>query len=255
MGFIHTEDFQKEIELGLSIDTRIAGVLANELKDKIFYSVDSDISDVYEPINLSLEKEVGIKEKSEISISDFSSSAEESIPIITQKSESPFILQEEKSVAPVENKKSILKSIGIPLGFFKKKDDIQAPPKPTRVEVEVPVKDEKRTVNYSELRTSISPFENPNFLNIPVTPKVQKTEDNIPKVETNEPGLTEPEKSGPAPAPEIPKKPSILKMDGESNPAPLIINQNEAAPGDIKILGTIKKSQPRVEGNVIDLKN
>jgi hypothetical protein len=206
MGFIHMEDFQKEVESGLSIDARVASALANELKDKIFYSVGSDISDVYEPVNLSLEKRTD-SNKSEISISDFSSDAEESIPITTQGSGEPFIIQEEKSlVTPAEEKKSILKSISIPLGFFKPKSAVSPTNRPVKAEVETPnqaPKNQARVVHYSELRTSFSPFDGTDFLD------QKKSEEIKPEIKTEE---------------------------------------------KVGILGTIKKSEPRMDGNTIDLR-
>ena len=268
MGFVHMEDFRKEIESELSIDDRIAGVLADELEGKIFYSVSSDISDVYEPINLSLEKEVRNKEKSEISISDFSSGTEESIPITTQASESPFIIHEERSAAPVQDKKSILKSISIPLGFFKKKTDIQVPVKSAKVQIESPTRDEKRVVNYSELRTSISPFENQSFINpiknptsvevSAVTPGQLISNDANPvktPVSEEKPVIL-PEKA--APSSETVSKQSewIAKPVIQEKMAvrPSLVPEKLITEG-VGILGTIKKTQPKVEGNLIDLKN
>ncbi|MEK6839583.1 MAG: hypothetical protein AABX72_01465, partial [Nanoarchaeota archaeon] len=118
LGFIHPEDFKKEIESDLQIDGRIAEVLANNIQSKIFYPIMSDLRDVYEPMNI--EKDSSVNEKEiEIPISEFSSGAEETIPVIS--SEKPFILHEEKSQAS-EEKKSSFKGFSMPFGFFKSKN-------------------------------------------------------------------------------------------------------------------------------------
>lgn len=223
MGFVHMEDFQKEIELGLSIDTRIASVLTKEMEDKIFYSVSSDISDVYEPFNLSSEKNKDSNESAEIPISEFSSDAEETIPVMS--SESPFILHEEKSPAS-EEKKSSFRGFSMPFGFFKSKNQPAPVGKSTKVEIETSndsPKNEKRTVNYSELRTSLSPFD-------------------------TEQGFINPVKNEPISAPIVPI-PEIKPVPAAPEIPPLPEEKRN------EIFGTIKKSQPKTEGNIIDLKN
>lgn len=139
-------------------------------------------------------------------------------------SEKPFILHEEKSPAPEENKSSF-KGFSMPFGFFKSKNQSAPAGKSTKVEIETSgssPKNEKRTVNYSELRTTLSPFEvEQNFIN---------------------PVKNEPVPTPITPAPEI-KPVSVVP---EIPPLPEE-KKNE-------IFGTIKKPQPKTEGNTIDLR-
>lgn len=168
------------------------------------------------------------KEERNITVEDIGKEEEikeESISITPiTLSEKPFILHQEKSQAP-EEKKSSFKGFSMPFGFFKSKNQPAPAGKSTKVEIETSgdsPKNEKRTVNYNELRTSLSPFEvEQNFINPVKNEPVSALIVPIPEI-----------KPVPA-APEIPPLSEEKKSE---------------------IFGTIKKPQPKVEGNTIDLR-
>lgn len=152
----------------------------------------------------------------------------------------PFILHEEKKTETAAGEKSsFFKSFSVPLGFFKSKSQSGVPAAsstPIRARVEAPAKNEKRVVNYSELRTSLSPFEGKqSFLNV---------------------GKDEPAKAAEAPmAPALEKKEVPAPSMPELQPKPAVLPPAEKKEelGKAPIFGTIKKTEPKVEGNILDL--
>jgi hypothetical protein len=258
MGFVHPEDFEKELGTTLLIDGRIVEPIAREIGNKVFYYALSDIRDVYEPVNLEKEAS-GDGRDVEIPISEFFSGAEENVPVTSSSpADKPFIIHEEKGAEPVlKEKSSILKSFSIPLGFFKQKSAAVQPGRPVKAEVEAPnqaPKNEKRVVHYSELRTSFSPFGESNFLN----------------PSGNEPSRVDGTPNRPQATPVVPpppEKPLSIGVKPVISDIPPIRTEPMIAPPIVRevdltqkaekpeILGTIKKTEPKVEGNVIDLKN
>ncbi len=269
LGFIHPEDFKKELESSLLIDNRIVSVLANEIENKIISPLSSEIKDVYEPVEIR--PDAGESVEREIPIGEFSSEGGK-IPITSIKEieeptpDKPFILHEEKATAPASGeKKSIFKGFSIPLGFFKPKNKGGAQPTaPLRVEVETPDggKDEKRVVNYSELRTSLSPFENgQGFVNLS---RGRPAEDAATTASNGVGATASPKNNELKPVADTPKTevPAANKTErNEINPFEFKMPEKkneekmESAGPKIQIMGTIKKPEPKVEGNVIDLKN
>ena len=220
LGFLPPKDLFRELVVFYP-DTEEKKVveIVRDINRRVFSAVHKELGDLYQPNRMVTENK---GKEIEISINDFSSGAEETVPIIS--SEKPFIIHQEKSQAP-EEKKSSFKGFSMPFGFFKSKNQPAPVGKSTRVEIETSgdsPKNEKRTVNYNELRTSLSPFEvEQNFIN---------------------PVKNEPVSALIVPIPEIkpvPAAPEIPPLSEEK--------KNE-------IFGTIKKPQPKTEGNTIDLR-
>ncbi len=247
LGFIRPKNLLDEVAPILEVKEQTLVEILKEINREIFLPLHDDFQVLYQSQTSSWETneeeqetnlrikifeggrnekksstETKVIEINELGLGKEERGEEKSVPI---SSNAPFILHEEKSAGTVAGgRKSILKSIAIPLGFFKSKNQLSSQPaKPIRVEIEIP-KSEKRVVNYSELRSSLSPFENQDFINIGSINE-QKTSAIIPEI---------PKPVEPAPAPKIPEKPAAPEEKSE-------------------ILGTIKKPEPKIEGNTIDL--
>ncbi|MGC9603245.1 MAG: hypothetical protein ABSF47_02130 [Minisyncoccia bacterium] len=270
-------DFVQSLVREAKISESEAGSIAKEIKERILESMryalfqwGIDISDIKVHDAPSLkdiaprEVGVGLKEKN-VEISEIGEGENAPVLVPIQKSETeglyqettplepgtPFILHEEKKTETASGGKSIFRGFSIPLGFFKPKNPATRSDNSSMVKIETPEKTEKRVVNYSELRTSLSPFEGQqSFINIKPSDAGDATPvpAPIPQMQT--------ETAAPAiPAAEIPRAP-------EPAPAAMPEKKTMMTPGGIAttkipetgdILGMIKKTQPKVEGNVIDL--
>jgi len=284
-GFLHIQDLDHKMVTVLDLNPELAKTLASEINERVLNHFDKEIEAIFQPILTTGSKNkmvdgggvnlIGIKiideepknDEKKIKISPDNSKISTESMVASSLSDNPFIIHEEKSAAPVQDKKSILKSISIPLGFFKKKTDAQIPMKPMKVQIESPARDERRVVNYSELRTSISPFENQSFINPiknPLSNEAATTtlgriiSNDVTPVKTpasEEKPVILPEKAAPSSEvvlkqPEQTTKPVIQERMAVR---PSLISDKPVTEG-VGILGTIKKTQPKVEGNLIDLK-
>ncbi len=268
---IPAHDFVETLAQEGGINTTRAKAIARALKEKLLeterYSLfrwGVDISDIKVHDAPTL-KEIAVEEPEEIpeerktiNISDIGEEKGD-IPIPIQKSDikgvtgeekrpspsEPFILQEEKpQPAPAEDRRSILKSISIPLGFFRPKSSATSQiNRSIKAEVETPnqtPKSQARVVHYSELRTSFSPFDRTDFLEPSKQPEEAK-----PKVSIQNSAPVEiKDERGEKPAPKITPMPAEVKS------VPIAHNEEEK----VGILGTIKKNEPRMEGNTLDLR-
>ena len=125
--------------------------------------------------------------------------------------------------------KAALRGFSIPLGFFKPKNRLSETGEPVRASIETHIKTEKRVVNYSELRTSLSPFGDAD-------------------------GFISPPKTGPVLSPS--SAPGANEPAPEAKTRPIPSGTSETATGAVgSIVGTIKKPEARVDGNTIDLKS
>lgn len=264
-------DFVKSMIEEAKITEKEAGAVAKEIKEKILepmrYSLfrwGIDISDIKTgdaPSLKDIAPEGGENKLEEKNI-DITEIGEEdknvSVPIQKEPpitparvpapaplSDAPFIIHEEKKTETAGAGRTAFKGFSIPLGFFKSKDQPAEAGQPVRASIEAPAKSEKRVVNYSELRTSLSPFEGAqNFIN----PKSEAPrgasgalsggmDSRVPTIEFHE---GEGKIPGPAPMP-MPKSGT---------------EEKRADPGKAdSIIGTIKRPEPKIEGNVINLKN
>lgn len=273
MGFVHAQDLDHQISEHLDINTELARSIASDIKERVLKRFENEIEDAFQPSLPSETKGDGEGETQEkiIEISESGSDSENapiSIPIErTEATETPamgtapipnapFILQEEKKPETAAGGKSIFKGFSIPLGFFKPKNSATRSDDSLRVKVETPIKNEKRTVNYSELRTSLSPFEGgQSFINIDKPGDAGNgTPVPIPvppvQTKTTVPVAAETQK--------IPGSAPVMRFNAKENvpiPArpPFPLTDLPAPDNTENIIGMIKKTQPKVDGNVIDL--
>ncbi|MGC9611178.1 MAG: hypothetical protein ABSE68_03120 [Minisyncoccia bacterium] len=247
MGFLHIQDLDHHIAIQLDLNAELSKSIASEIRERALKRFEDEIEKIFQP-SLPSELEERKIEKDSLDIDvigkDFSGTNRiiTIVPENEKKSEpvqgAPFILHEEKKQETASERKSILKSVSIPLGFFKSRN--QATPvlsssKPVRVGVEAPEKNEKRVVNYSELRTSLSPFDTgQSFLSVGDAPK------EMPPA----PIRVSPPITPAIPGPE--KKPEALVASIQSTPIKVFKKPD--------IMGTIKKPEPKIEGNTIDLR-
>ncbi|MEK7651180.1 MAG: hypothetical protein AAB377_01475 [Patescibacteria group bacterium] len=220
-GFIHIQDLDHQIVVVLDLNPELAKTLALEINERVLVRFEKEIEDVFQPVLTTGGAKKKEKENNNLTNVKI---VDEDVPGPVSLSEKPFILHQEKSEAP-EEKKSSFKGFSMPFGFFKSKNQPTPAGKSTKVEIETSgdsPKNEKRTVNYNELRTSLSPFEvEQNFIN---------------------PVKNEPVSALIVPIPEIkpvPAAPEISPLSEEKKS---------------EIFGTIKKPQPKTEGNTIDLR-
>ncbi len=212
MGFLHPEEFSREVQSALSLPVEIAKPLGEEMYKKVFSEYANEIQGVYAPASLEKETESGTRGVEEI-ISETSdektitfaglgketSEPEETLPInVPEKTaaespkteESPFVLQEEKPVA--EAVKPSLKKLSFSLGGFfgPKKKEEKTTKEPIRAKIELfaggKEDKEKRVVHYSELRTPLGesvfrPAEEikttePVPVSTPIVPEIKETQ-------------------------------------------------------------------------------
>lgn len=292
MGFIHPEDFEKEVEIELSVDKRVSDTVSKDIQSNVISFFTPDIKSVYEPTDLKKAAAGNVKDV-EISIGGLSfSDGDRNIPVsipvqkagteeppdeeIKTALNTPFILHEEKRPETVAGERnSFFKSISVPLGFFKSKNQSARTTKPIKVEIEMP-KTEKRVVNYSELRTSLSPFENQSFIKSEnASSPIRGVSQGVSlgnfegKKEAAPMIVPETKKSDTPEKIELPRgslgvlsttlyektasvNPSSPNTD--TKPVKSFFGKTDETPNEPGILGTIKKIQPKIEGNTIDLR-
>lgn len=282
LGLMHFEDLSNQIQNKLSVDKRLGDELAADIQNKIIIGLEDDIREVYEPITDIIEKE---RSASSIDLETFDAERpkEREIKIQTEspigrlenlKTGEPLIISREEILT--EEKKPSIRGFSFP-GFFKtKKTEPESQPA-VKVKIETPAQSpnkEKRVVHYSEFRTPITPFNESNeFISLENFSK--KTAEPIkiaPPIAKEGVG---PERSGQKPTLEpIVPKPEVIPV-AEQAPMPKETNPEtptEKKPaknflwfGKQKNAGgqspnpTLKpaenpKSQPSIEGNIIDLR-
>ncbi len=280
MGFLHPEEISQEIKEELDLPKEVTDPLADDLNKKVFSQYAADIKNVYDPAvrtsGAASADIIGTPAAKTISLEDIGTTKEEVIPVETssvtlkqkdQAADSPFIIHEENvPEGNVTSQKSVFRSVTAPLGgFFFKKRVAGGETKPAIAKLEIPgLKPEgRRVVHYSETRTPVGELEEPSFLNVG---EVKPLENEFPAL-----------------SPEVPA-PAIQSVGSDNKPAVTIKPKAEAtsdklfeapvkpmvaapaikpvadtapsqpAPNSPAILGAIKKPEPRVEGNTIDLK-
>ncbi len=262
LGFVHPDDLLKTLQEKLGIDQRICDEIASDIEAGIVGGLTGSISSIYEPMGeikptaervVSLENIGGAEEEESIPVET------SSVTLKEQKTETPFILHEE--IVPegnIASQKSVFRSVTAPLGgFFLKKRPATGEPRSAFAKLEIPgiKSEEKRVVHYSETRTPLGALEEPAFLNVGEV-KPLPEEMPIPAAagtlsETmGKPAMTikpkaenMPEKTFAAPTA---VKPMVASSDPQTSPAGV------ATPA---ILGAIKKPEPKIEGNTVDLSN
>ncbi|TSA45141.1 hypothetical protein D4R51_02425 [bacterium] len=306
MGFVHVQDLDRQIAKHLDINVMLARSISSDIKERVLKRFENEVGDAFQPVlasELGEEQQGGIvRESVELDVIGAEHPEEtKNIPIspvspkpqgVPERTETilntPFILHEEKKPeTAAEGRSSFFKSISVPLGFFKSKNQSAQTTKPIRVEVEAP-KSERRTVNYSELRTSLSPFENQSFIKsesasspirdtspdnleekkdiapaiLPETEKIpEKTK--LPDFVAEKPAETAikpPQTTLTAPSATLYEKTTSANASPSSpstdtKPTKSFFGKTGGTPNEPGILGTIKKNQPKIEGNTIDLKN
>ncbi len=269
MGFLHPEEVSQEIKEELDLTREVTDPLADDLDKKIFSQYSADIKDVYDPAVRTSGTAAALADKTSaekvISLEDIGGTQKTGvIPVETapasgvtlkeQKPDTPFILHDEN--APEENaaQKSVFRSVTSPLGgFFLKK----RPPEESRspfAKLEIPglKPKERRIVHYSETRTPLSQLEEPSFLNVG---------EAQPLAAEPAPIFTE----APAERPAVIIKPKAEEVSDRVFGAPgsantdigvelPAVSSTPEIPAGPAILGAIKKPEPKVEGNTIDLK-
>ena len=288
LGFVHVDDLAKTIEEKTGIDQRICAEIAADIRAGVIGGLTGSISSIYEPTGAAAEPE----EKA-ISLGNIGGMEAEPIPVevapaqsVTleeKKPDTPFILHAEDAPGPAAGRPAI-RSVTSPLGgFFLKKRKPTGETASPFAKLEIPglKPEEKRVVHYSETRTPLSQLEEPSFINVGEAQPLAQPETFAPKEnkEVEPPaggstsdvaasGITIKPKAEDIPdkvfaAPKLGSSPmarnDIMKMPASQNPATENIGEVEPPKGDSTsdgpaILGAIKKPEPKVEGNVIDLK-
>lgn len=283
LGFVHMDDLEKTIEEKTGIDRRVCAEIAADIRAGVIGGLTGSISSIYEPAGGEGE---GPKEKV-ISIENIGETQAEPIPVeaapaagVTlkeKKPDAPFILHEEEAPGTVVGRPAIRSVISPIGGFFLKKRPQGNETRSPFAKLEIPgVKpEEKRVVHYSETRTPLTSFEEPSFLNVgeakPLTetpaPLAAETKPAGPEV-NERPSVVIKPKAEEVPdkvfaAPKVGSSPmarnDVMKMPASQSPATENIGEVEPPKGDSTsdgpaILGAIKRPEPKVEGNVIDLK-
>ena len=281
MGFVHVQDLDHQIARNLDINTELARSIASDVRERVLKRFENEIEDAFQPsLPSEMEEngEAGPQEKI-IEITETSSESEGapiSIPIESSETaktpgtdtapatSAPFILHEEKKTETASGGRSIFRGFSIPLGFFKPKNPVMRSDDSPTVKIETPGKSEKRVVNYSELRTSLSPFEgqqsfiHPVRNSPPLGPSGAQSAGEISNgVNPSTPAIFPAQTESAAPAmsmaaiPAVPE-PAPIAMPETKTTAPNKIAPTQS-PETGNILGMIKKTQPKVEGNTIDL--
>ena len=175
LGFLHIEDFKKEIVSTLFIDPRTADILFQEIQEKIFLYLRNEIKTAYEPLDETTTK-IRIGAEKAISLEDISDSGEKPIPVeITSESvqteteptpsSAPLILHTEEFLT--EEERPVNRGFLGMLGFFKSRRQNETKTPEIRAQIETfgdkkKEKTEKRVVHYSEFRTQLTPFDQDN---------------------------------------------------------------------------------------------
>ncbi len=156
MGFLHTDDVQKELQEILMIDNRIANSIYQELDRKIFSRLKDEIREVYDPIVSPIKPTPGEAKEEKIELQKL---GEETVPLKVgvkpAEEGKPLIIHREEKQEPVVEEKKF-KGFEFPFEFMKPKEAATAPP--VKVKVETPG---KKVVHYSEYRTPLTPFGKP----------------------------------------------------------------------------------------------
>ena len=276
---VPAHDFIQSMTHGTGITDDEAGSITKELKEKVLEPIRDalfqwgiDISDinVNKATNIKWPTDESEVKTKTISLEDIGdTSKEEAIPVeaapitavtlkpLGQKPDSPFILHEEDVPEGNVTQRSVFKSVTSPLGgFFLKK----RPPEETKspfAKLQIPGlrPKEKRIVHYSETRTPLSQLEEPSFINVGETkPLADEPKPIFTEIQTD--SLT-----GAAEKPAVTIKPRVEDVPDRVFAAPnvptavpsLTVRKSETSPAPA-ILGAITRPEPKVEGNVIDLK-
>lgn len=316
LGFISLDELSLEISERLRLNYDHSSALAKELKVRIFRPIKDDLETIYSPIEMELQetpsrfatghaRDTGQEEESlgEIKIiedKDHEPETRDQKP--GTRNDAPLILHEE---IPLTEEKKLIKPKGfaLPFGFFKNKtvagtgegvkvkvetsNEIGVKDEELRVKSEETknagfVKDGKRVVHYSELRTALTPFDGEDIVNLetlqpgtrdrePGQSTNNESNTNIRILNENVPATP----VTPTPTPQtrqvvIPEEPrertkgfwffktNIKPKTGISNQQPVTGNQetvtNASESTKPSESAAVAAGQPKVEGNTIDLR-
>lgn len=278
LGFVHVDDFTKTLEEKTGMDHRVCTEIADDIRSSVIGGLTGSIASIYEPAGGDITEE---PTERTISLEDIgTASKEEAIPVETapmpasstpgvtlkeKKPDAPFMLHEENVPEANAVQRPTLRSVTSPLGgFFLKKRKPTGETSSPFAKLEIPglKPEEKRVVHYSETRTPLTSSEEPSFITIgEAKPLVDETPtENIKEVGL--PGGSATSKTIKPKAEEAPEKaftaPKTTQMPTHDNIGEVGLpggsTTSDSAPMAPAILGEIKKPEPKVEGNTIDLK-
>ncbi len=225
LGFIHTRELAHFISEELFLNFDHSRALVDELDKKIFVSIQKQLEQAYTPLKKEVPKQPEKKSSGlTVSLDFFPGKARKESAIPVKKvpmveTLKPFILHEEKNTVETTPKEE-RKRFSLPFKFFK---SLVAPSQeekaPTRGEIGIPKT--HRVVHYDEARTPVSPS---------LVPPLKQPYPNAKPIPRSLSGFPR------APSTQ-PVDPSLIKVP-EVNPK---VNLEE-------------KPQPRIQGNVIDLR-
>lgn len=283
MGFISRPELVIEIEENLRLNPKHAGALAKDIASNIFEPVKDDLDATYEPIGEPRretsdfireikERETKPPEKL-ISLEDIGGKVgvegqEQVTAPQAEKETKPLILHEEKPIAE-EAKRPLIRGFSLPFKFFRSEKRGKETKPPAKAKIEVP-EEAKRVVHYSELNTplpqfgkqeeiinleTLTPIKAPEPTNFPPKPDIAVPKKIEVKIET--------------PPQETPKKVEIKKEEGKQPteekskkfwPLNFLSKKSAEEPPEAKPVSPAgpasePSGQPKLEGNIVDLRS
>lgn len=176
LGVMNLRDLKGELSEKLFLNYAHTVALTHELDEELFNPIRTDLEQIYTP----LEEEVAAREVAapEEPIEQEIEPLTEEAPIISEETEAPVIIHKEISVnAQDPNRATKFADLSKSFSFFRKEE--AGAPAAARVETaetkpaengtifEKLKKEEKKVVNYNELKTPVAePFGSSDFINL-----------------------------------------------------------------------------------------
>lgn len=247
LGFVNLRDLKQELSEQLFLNYTNTVSLAKELEAEIFAPIRNELEQIYEPVEAgSAEETPEVPETAVPTPIEEPADGSFTIPVSEVTApDAPLMLHSERSVASASVGQGKFGDLSKAFSFFRPK--VQAAERLVAAAVEVPKaisekRDDKKVVHYTELRTSITPFGQPedDFINLESFDRASGEKPTTPK-----PVSIEEQPAAPKPIIDAVSK-APEKTAAEATPTP--------APAPIPVPATTPTENVTLDGNRIDLR-